>query len=91
MLEGSVELVGFPDTSSQHPASDTGPGARDLDLLRFPVRNLEGLPVHLEQQGIPIEAMARWPQSPHGVVRGLAVTSPDGAWLEFIEAEDPGP
>lgn len=86
-LEGSVELVALPGTPGTVLPAPSGPGIRGLNLLRFPARGLEALAQHLEARNVTVHSMARWPLPPHGTVRGLALTTPDGAWLECFEPE----
>jgi catechol 2,3-dioxygenase-like lactoylglutathione lyase family enzyme len=86
-LNGSIELVSLPTIRGRDLACSSGPGNRGLNLLRIPVRGLESLTLDLQRQGIEVTAMARWECAPHGMVRGMALRSPDGAWLELLETE----
>lgn len=86
-LNGSIELIGFPTLSGRQWAVDHGPGLRGLNLMRIPVRGVESLALDLQCQNIPVQGMARWECPPYGVVRGLAICTPEGAWLELLETE----
>lgn len=86
-LNGSIELLAFPTRKGHDLSASSGPGLRGLNLMRIPVRGIESLALDLERQGIAIESGARWECAPHGRVRGVALRSPDGAWLELLEFE----
>ncbi|MEM1413034.1 MAG: VOC family protein [Pseudomonadota bacterium] len=86
VLEGSVELVALPDRAGRDLSAACGPARRGLNLLRFPVQGLDALLQHLATTGIASTARARWDLPGWGEVEGVAVVSPDGAWLELIEA-----
>lgn len=87
IMDGSVELVALPDKHGRDLAPNCNPGQRGLNIMRFPARGLESLALDLREQGITIEAMARWRCEPLGIVRGMALKTPDGAWLELLEIE----
>lgn len=86
-LEGSVELIALPETPGHDLAADCGPGRRGLNLLRFPVQGLDALAEALGRAGFAPCATARWTLPPIGPVRGIALQTPDGAWLECVEPE----
>jgi len=87
-LEGSIELLSLPDATGEDRASACGPGRRGLNLLRLPVRALEVFAATLGASGIAPRAMAEWDLPPLGPVLGMALTSPEGAWLELVEAQN---
>jgi hypothetical protein len=39
----------------------------------------------LRNQGIEPSGLATWRLPPYGTVRGFALRTPDGSWLEFFE------
>lgn len=89
-LEGSIELLALPETPGEDRAPACGPGRRGLNLLRLPVVHLEAFASSRHASGLAPRAMAEWDLPPLGPVRGLALESPDGAWLELVEAKPTG-
>lgn len=90
-LEGSVELVSFenPDQKGDNLADRADPWNFGLNLLRFPVPDLDAYMHHLQQQGIPLAAgPISVALAPGGEARFIAVRTPDGAWLEFYQANE---
>jgi len=90
-LEGSVELVSFenPEEKGRNLAGWADPWNFGLNLLRFPVPNLDAYMQHLAQQGIPLAAgPISATLAPGGETRFIALRTPDGAWLEFYQARN---
>ncbi|MEE4173533.1 MAG: hypothetical protein V2I57_04710 [Xanthomonadales bacterium] len=84
-LDGSVEFVAFPDHPGRHVAATASPGCRGLNLLRFPVTNIDAMARDLAESGFEFRGPLDWQLPPLGAVRGVALGTPDGSWLEFIE------
>jgi hypothetical protein len=84
-LDGSVEFVALPNTPGSHAETLASPGCRGLNLLRFPVTGVEAMAKELQDMSIEHTGLATWNLPPLGKVRGLALRTPDGSWLEFFE------
>jgi catechol 2,3-dioxygenase-like lactoylglutathione lyase family enzyme len=85
--EGSIELVTNPGARGRDLSDKAGPPHFGMAALRFPVRGIEAFAAHLTSQGhVPELRLTQLDLAPLGPVRMLAVRTPDGAWLEFIEA-----
>jgi hypothetical protein len=84
-LDGSVEFVALPNTPGSHAETLASPGCRGLNLLRFPVTGVEAMAKELQDMDIEHTGLATWNLPPLGKVRGLALRTPDGSWLEFFE------
>jgi hypothetical protein len=84
-LDGSVEFVALPETTGRHVDALASPACRGLNLLRFPVTGVEAMAQALVDRGIEPSARATWRLPPHGMVRGFALRTPDGSWMEFFE------
>jgi len=89
-MNGSIELVSF-ENAGQYATGDqladrAAPTNHGLNLLRFPVTDIEAYHEHIRQQpGAEPTAIAITAIEPIGDVRMFAVTTPDGAWLEFYQ------
>ena len=90
-MNGSIELARIEKPGGRDLSSQVRPTQLGLNLLRFPVDDLDGFADHLDRQGIEIEpaGVVESRLEPWGDVRALAVRSPDGAWLEFIQLLSP--
>lgn len=86
-LNGSIELLALAGRPGRDLSAATGPGCLGLNIMRIPVRGLDALCGDLQQNNRVIEKHARWEIQPYGLVHGIAVRTPDGAWLEFFEVE----
>ena len=85
--EGSIELVTNPGAEGQDLSADAGPPHYGMAALRFPVRGIEAFAQQLARLGHPPALpLTRLELAPMGPVRMLALRSPDGAWLEFVES-----
>lgn len=85
--EGSIELVTNPGAQGRDLSADAGPPHYGMAALRFPVRGIEVFAEHLARLGHkPAMPLTRLELAPLGPVRLLALRSPDGAWLEFVES-----
>lgn len=85
--EGSIELVTNPGAQGRDLSADAGPPHYGMAALRFPVRGIEAFAAHLTRQGHePAMPLTQLDLAPSGPVRMLALRSPDGAWLEFVES-----
>ena len=92
-LNGSVELVSFQDAGEQFHGDDLSaralPSNRGLNLLRFPVPDLDALISQAAVQGIqPSGSIQSTRLEPWGKVQLAAFTTPDGVWLEFYQPQD---
>ncbi|MCS6946648.1 MAG: VOC family protein [Steroidobacteraceae bacterium] len=84
-----VEIVQMRGVEGRDLAHRAVPPNRGLLGLRFPVRDLRAVQQRLVARQWPIErAPTDLTLPPWGRVRVLAVRSPDGAWLEFLEKID---
>ncbi|MBP8100759.1 MAG: VOC family protein [Burkholderiaceae bacterium] len=84
--EGSIELVTNPGAQGRDLSADAGPPHYGMAALRFPVRGIEAFAEHLAHQGhAPAMPLTRLDLAPLGRVQMLALRTPDGAWLEFVE------
>ena len=85
--EGSIELVTNPGAQGRDLSDNAGPPHYGMAALRFPVRGIEAFAAHLTRQGhVPELPLTQLNLTPLGPVHMLALRTPDGAWLEFIEA-----
>jgi catechol 2,3-dioxygenase-like lactoylglutathione lyase family enzyme len=83
---GSVELLQFVGVTGRDFSDRAVPPNRGILMLRFPVSDLTGYHRQLLERGVPLVAgPAELVLEPYGRVKILAVRSPDGAWLEFMQ------
>ena len=86
---GSVELVELHGAEGRNFAERAQPPNLGLLLLRFPVQNIEAFRKHLIAQDVTIISdIDTFEIEPYGKCACLAIQSPDGAWLEFIELKE---
>ena len=86
--EGSVELLAFEGVVGRDFSQQASPPNTGMLALRFPVEGLDALARHLASSGVSLEAApATVSLPPYGLVRSLAVESPNGSRLEFFEAQ----
>lgn len=85
---GSVELVHVEGMEGSDYSEQARPWNLGLNLLRFPVNDLEAWLKHLEPHDIHPEntGIIETRLEPFGPCRLAALRSPDGAWLEFYQA-----
>jgi catechol 2,3-dioxygenase-like lactoylglutathione lyase family enzyme len=87
--EGSIELVTNPGAQGRDLSADAGPPHYGMAALRFPVRDIKAFAEQLTRLGHePAMPLTRLNLAPLGPVHMLALRSPDGAWLEFVESID---
>lgn len=85
--EGSIELVTNPGAQGRDLSANAGPPHYGMAALRFPVRGIAAFAEQLARQGhVPDIPLTQLDLAPLGPVRMLALRSPDGAWLEFVES-----
>ena len=83
---GSVELVELHGADGRDFSERAKPPNLGLLMLRFPVQNIDAFRSHLIQKGQAITSdIAEICIEPYGKCAVIAIQSPDGAWLEFIE------
>ena len=84
--EGSVELLAFEGVIGRDFSQQARPPSTGILALRFPVEGLDALARHLTSHGVNLKAAPTTVDlPPYGLVRSLAVESPNGSWLEFYE------
>lgn len=84
--EGSVELVELEGLSGKDFSQDAIPPNLGILTLRFPVVKLASYAESLISKGVHIEKhITQVDIDPYGLVNMLALKSPDGVWLEFME------
>ena len=83
--EGSIEILSFEGASGvDHAKRAVAPNLGCLSL-RFPVRDLEAFRIWLSERSIePAGGPARFELPPYGEIAAFAVTTPEGARLEFF-------
>jgi catechol 2,3-dioxygenase-like lactoylglutathione lyase family enzyme len=92
VMSGSIELVSFEDSSPDYHGQDlsgrASPVGLGLNLLRFPVADLERYANRLSEQGIRPQdpGIITANVAPIGKCKLMAVRTPGGAWLEFYQA-----
>ncbi|MFQ5634160.1 MAG: VOC family protein [Gammaproteobacteria bacterium] len=87
---GSVEILQFAGASGRDFSARAVPPNIGALSLRFPVRDMGSLLARLHRSGIALAAgPVTLPMPPYGVVRTLAIRSPDGALLEFFQVVEP--
>jgi len=84
---GSVELVELNGIDGKDFSQSAKPPNLGILMLRFPVQNIDKLKRHLESKDVPIINFGTLDIAPYGTCKTLAIQSPDGAWLEFVELE----
>jgi catechol 2,3-dioxygenase-like lactoylglutathione lyase family enzyme len=83
---GSVELLQFVGVTGRDFSDRAVPPNRGILMLRFPVSDLAAYHRQLVERGVsPVAGPADLMLEPYGRAKILAVRSPDGAWLEFME------
>ena len=87
-VERPAIIAAISEARAQGDLSENaGPPHYGMAALRFPVRGIENFAAHLNHQGhVPDMPLTQLDLAPMGQVRMLALRTPDGAWLEFIEA-----
>lgn len=83
---GSVELIQLDGAVGNDFAPHAIPPNLGLLLLRFPIRNIEKFEQHLRQHHeVNRSNITLVDIAPYGRCKCLAIKSPDGALLEFLE------
>lgn len=88
VMDGSIELLSFENPAQQgkNLAEQTKPWQLGLNLLRFPVADLDGFMQRLQSAGIPLAGgPVNIELPPLGAARFIAVCTADGSWLEFYQ------
>jgi catechol 2,3-dioxygenase-like lactoylglutathione lyase family enzyme len=87
VLDGSVELVRIHGPAGRDVSARAQPVNLGLNLLRFPVGNLQRYASRLVKRDIRVieGSWRRTRLQPAGNVESFAVRTPDGAWLEFYQ------
>jgi len=87
VMDGSVELITIANRKSRNAGPRALPHNLGLNLLRFPVSNLQAYMTQLEQLGLlPADTQAVSTRiEPFGETQIFALRTPDGAWLEFYQ------
>ena len=85
-MEGSVELIRMHGLEGRDFSTMAHPPNIGMCALRFPVVDLNAVITGLEAGGVSaIYAPIETELPPYGGCRVMAVTAPDGAWLEFYQ------
>jgi len=85
--QGSVELLELKGAEGRDFSAFANPPNLGILLLRFPVRGIQQLRDHLLRNEVIITRdIQELDISPYGKCQCLAIQTPDGAWLEFIES-----
>ncbi len=83
---GSVELIELVGVEGRDFSEFAVPPNLGILMLRFPVSNIEKFYAHLQEQNVTSESnIQEMEVAPYGMCNVLALRSPDGAWLEFLE------
>ena len=82
---GSVELLELKGAQGRDFSDLAVAPNLGILLLRFPVYNIQKFDQHLKRHSIKSEIQKSY-INPYGLCHVIALQSPDGAWLEFIEA-----
>jgi len=88
VMEGSVELFGPGELVGRDFGAYAQPPNLGILMLRFPVAGLEAYVERLTAKGVAIHGpLTEFVVEPYGLVRTVAVLSPNGSWLEFYEVQ----
>lgn len=86
---GSVELMQFVGATGSDLSPRTAPSNLGISALRFPIAKMDRFLSEMQAKGIRIEAgPVVMTVAPYGRINIAAITSPDGARLEFFEVID---
>ncbi len=80
---GSVELIELDGIMGKDYSSRAHPPNLGIMTLRFPCRDVDNYKKRFSDEEIRGYGLVDIP--PYGLCKTLAIQSPDGAWLEFIE------
>ena len=84
---GSIELLQFEELSGNNHSARAIPPNVGIMTLRFPVHDIHHFYESIVQKGAKVVTpIHRIKMAPYGTVNKFALVTPNGAWLEFIEA-----
>lgn len=86
---GTIELVEMKGAIGRDHSAFANPPNLGILMLRIPVDDIETMHAHLQKNKIAINRNIKVLQiPPYGRCKCIAVQSPDGVWLEFVQAID---
>lgn len=84
---GSIEYIKTNELSGKDCADMAIPPNLGILMYRFPVRNAEAYAAKLIEKGVELNSTIHTVHvPPYGALKIFSVRSPDGVWIEFVEA-----